>query len=163
MSIAIDDATIERFEGGVFVVSTVTHGMLLVPQEVIDDESEVWQVGDAGTLLVLNWWARQRGIRGKRRPRTVESPPVPIELTRKAAVHAEVVAPASPEKKKRKAVKKKGKAKRGVAVPKKKATSNKPKRGRAEEKQAAAFQRAVRLIAQGIRRQNMVRDDGAGE
>ena len=32
-----------------------------VPQSQIHDDSEVWQTGDSGALVVTPWFARQRG------------------------------------------------------------------------------------------------------
>lgn len=34
----------------------------LVPDSQIDDDSEVWQVGDDGVLVVNEWWAEQEGL-----------------------------------------------------------------------------------------------------
>lgn len=33
-----------------------------VPQSVVHDDSEVWKVGDEGTLVVEYWWARKKGF-----------------------------------------------------------------------------------------------------
>lgn len=32
-----------------------------VPQSVVHDDSEVWKVGDEGTLVVKQWWAEKNG------------------------------------------------------------------------------------------------------
>ena len=32
-----------------------------IPQSQIDDDSEVWQQGDEGDLVVSAWFARQKG------------------------------------------------------------------------------------------------------
>lgn len=34
----------------------------VVPDSQIDDDSEVYQEGDEGTLIVSAWWARKEGI-----------------------------------------------------------------------------------------------------
>lgn len=34
---------------------------VVVPDSQIDDDSEVFKVGDEGTLVVSEWWATQRG------------------------------------------------------------------------------------------------------
>ena len=36
-------------------------GLLWVPQSQIHDDSEVWQEGDSGTLVVTRWIAEQKG------------------------------------------------------------------------------------------------------
>ncbi len=33
-----------------------------VPRSQIDDDSEVWWPGQDGTLIVSDWWARQKGL-----------------------------------------------------------------------------------------------------
>lgn len=33
-----------------------------VPKSVIDDDSEVWQKGQEGDLVVAGWWAKQHGL-----------------------------------------------------------------------------------------------------
>jgi hypothetical protein len=33
-----------------------------VPDSQIDDESEVWAVGDEGVLVVNEWWAEKEGL-----------------------------------------------------------------------------------------------------
>ena len=35
---------------------------VLVPESQIDDDSEVYEVGGEGTLVVSEWWAMQRGL-----------------------------------------------------------------------------------------------------
>lgn len=32
-----------------------------IPQSVIDDDSEVWKKGDAGSLVIAEWFARKAG------------------------------------------------------------------------------------------------------
>lgn len=63
---AIRDARIESLEGGEFIVRTPNGDTIRVPVEVVCDESEVWRIGDNGTLLVENWWARRRELRSAR-------------------------------------------------------------------------------------------------
>jgi hypothetical protein len=103
--VAIDGVRIVGFEGESLVVEAPIAGRLLVPQEMIHDDSEIWRVGDAGTLLVEAAWAKQRGIKGKRQPRVAVAPVVgaPVELQRKArrscVAPPPVEAPTLPEKK----------------------------------------------------------------
>lgn len=33
-----------------------------VPQSVVDDESEVFEAGDEGDLVLQEWWARKEGL-----------------------------------------------------------------------------------------------------
>lgn len=33
-----------------------------IPKSVIDDDSEVYRVGDEGTLVVHEWWAEKEGL-----------------------------------------------------------------------------------------------------
>ena len=89
--VAIEGARIVDFEGASLVVESPVVGRVLVPSEMIDDDSEIWRVGEAGTLLVEGAWAKQRGIKGKRLSRTATAaarPSAPVELVRKAAVEA---------------------------------------------------------------------------
>jgi len=32
-----------------------------IPQSQIDDDSEVYQKGDKGTLIISDWWAEKQG------------------------------------------------------------------------------------------------------
>ena len=88
--VAIEGARIVDFEGASLVVESPVAGRLLVPQEMIDDDSEIWRVGEAGTLLVDGSWAKQRGVKGKKQPRVKPVPVAgkPVELVRKAAFEA---------------------------------------------------------------------------
>jgi len=88
--VAIEGARIVDFEGASLVVEAPVVGRVLVPSEMIDDDSEIWRVGEAGTLLVDGSWAKQRGLKGKKKPRVKPVPVAgkPVELVRKAAVEA---------------------------------------------------------------------------
>lgn len=33
-----------------------------VPKSVVDDDSEVWERGQEGEVVVQEWWARDRGL-----------------------------------------------------------------------------------------------------
>jgi len=33
-----------------------------IPQSQIDDDSEVWQAGQSGDLMISNWLARKKGF-----------------------------------------------------------------------------------------------------
>ena len=85
--VAIEGARIVDFEGASLVVEAPVVGRVLVPSEMIDDDSEIWRVGESGTLLVEGAWAKQRGLKGKRKPRAAPAPVAgaPVELGRKAA------------------------------------------------------------------------------
>lgn len=87
MSVEISGATVLEIQGGTLVVSTIDLGTLLVPQDAVDDESEIWRIGDVGTLVVESWWAKRRGIRGRRRSKKKDDcPRAPIELLPKAPI-----------------------------------------------------------------------------
>lgn len=35
---------------------------LWIPQSCVHDDSEVWQSGQAGNVVVKRWWAEERGL-----------------------------------------------------------------------------------------------------
>ena len=51
-----------------------------VPQSQIDDDSEVWQPGDSGTLIVSQWLADEKGWTGSRRVAASQAQPAPRQL-----------------------------------------------------------------------------------
>jgi hypothetical protein len=93
MCVAVENVKIERFEGDSLVVCSEEVGTFLVPLEVIDDESEIWRVGDSGTLLVSSWWAKQKGIKGKRIKKKENTAGVPVELHLKATRSVSIAPP----------------------------------------------------------------------
>jgi len=44
------------------LLCTIGGEELWVPQSVIHDDSEVYQDGDEGTLVVAYWWAKSKGL-----------------------------------------------------------------------------------------------------
>jgi len=46
---------------GIWVEADDLDEAAFIPQSQIDDDSEVWQKGDEGDLIVSDWLARERG------------------------------------------------------------------------------------------------------
>jgi hypothetical protein len=44
------------------VLCLIENEEIWIPQSQIDDESEVWEEGDSGTLVISQWIADQKGL-----------------------------------------------------------------------------------------------------
>jgi hypothetical protein len=60
--IRIDDVTILRTTD-MAVLFEIDGSEYWIPQSQIDDDSEVWEEGDEGTLVISKWIADQKGLR----------------------------------------------------------------------------------------------------
>jgi hypothetical protein len=57
----IDDVTILRTTD-MAVVCEIDGSEFWIPQSQIDDDSEVWEEGDEGMLVISKWIADQKGL-----------------------------------------------------------------------------------------------------
>jgi len=44
------------------VLAVIDDEEVWIPQSVIHDDSDVWQEGDDGELVIQGWWARKTGL-----------------------------------------------------------------------------------------------------
>jgi hypothetical protein len=58
---AIEDCEVLR-KAGKTVIVDVEGDELMIPFSQIDDNSEVYEVGDTGTMLINPWLARKLGL-----------------------------------------------------------------------------------------------------
>ena len=58
----IDDVTVLRTTE-MAVLCEIDGSEYWVPQSQIDDDSEVWEEGDQGMLVISKWIADQKGLR----------------------------------------------------------------------------------------------------
>jgi len=62
MGFRIEDAKCVRAtEKAILVEAPVLDDDEWIPQSQVDDESEVWKIGDSGVLVVSDWWAEKKG------------------------------------------------------------------------------------------------------
>ena len=59
--IRIDDVTILRMTD-MAVLCEIDGSEYWIPQSQIDDDSEVWEEGDGGMLVISKWIADQKGL-----------------------------------------------------------------------------------------------------
>jgi len=60
-TVRIDDVTCKRSTAKAILVE-IDGDEYWIPQSQIDDDSEVWQEGDEGVLVITEWIAEQKGI-----------------------------------------------------------------------------------------------------
>jgi len=79
---AVRDAMVKDVFGGDLVVNSPDYGMFRVPLNEVSDDSPVWRLGEVGTLLVSQRFARSKGWRARKGPATAvkKVPRAPIEL-----------------------------------------------------------------------------------
>ena len=62
MSFTIDNATCTRDSSkAILVEADFFDESTWIPQAAVHVDSEVWEEGNAGTLVVEGWWARKEG------------------------------------------------------------------------------------------------------
>ena len=62
MAHLIEDVTcVAETEKAICVEGPLLDEALWVPQSQVDEDSEVWERGQSGDLLVTEWWARKQG------------------------------------------------------------------------------------------------------
>lgn len=44
------------------ILVTRGRGELWVPKSVLHDDSEVYEAGDSGTMIVQEWWAEEKNL-----------------------------------------------------------------------------------------------------
>lgn len=59
--VRLDDANVIRATEKAILVEVGGEEMW-VPQSQIDDDSEVWEERQEGTLIVSEWWAERKGL-----------------------------------------------------------------------------------------------------
>lgn len=47
------------------LVVLVGRGRVFIPKSLIDDDSEVWEVGQEGELVIPTWLANEKGLKGE--------------------------------------------------------------------------------------------------
>ncbi len=61
MSYSIEGARCVSATEKAILVEGIDAKPVWIPQSQIDDDSEVYQVGDEGKLVVSDWWAEKQG------------------------------------------------------------------------------------------------------
>jgi hypothetical protein len=61
LSVSIDDVICKAATGKAILV-VIEGEEYWIPQSQVDDDSEVWEKDDEGTLVISDWIAEQKGI-----------------------------------------------------------------------------------------------------
>lgn len=55
-------AIVKQTPNAILVESDELDESLWVPQSQVSDDSEIWQEGESGTLLITEWFAKKSGL-----------------------------------------------------------------------------------------------------